>query len=142
MLKVVLDTNVLLSAILFGGKPRQILEAAFEGSIQIYVSQAMINELEGVLHRPKFGLNSQISQSIASEIAAIAEWIEPTRHYAIIQEDPADNDILDCAIEASADYLVTGDNHLLKLVECNGVQIVNPDKFIGILINEKELGNP
>jgi hypothetical protein len=138
MLKVVLDTNVLLSAILFGGKPRQILEAAFEGSIRTFVSQAMINELQSVLDRPKFGFTSQISQSIVSEIASIAEWIEPTRHHAIVKEDPADNDILDCAIEAKADYLVTGDNHLLRQVECSGVEIVNPDKFLGILINEKE----
>jgi putative PIN family toxin of toxin-antitoxin system len=138
MLKVVLDTNVLLSAILFGGKPRQILEAAFEGSIRTFVSQAMIDELQNVLDRPKFGFTSQISQSIVSEIASIAEWIKPTRHHAIVKEDPSDNDILDCAIEAKADYLVTGDNHLLRQVECSGVEIVNPDKFLGVLINKKE----
>jgi len=114
MLKVVLDTNVILSAILFGGKPRQIIEVALEGSIRIYVSAAMIAELQGVLQRLKFGFNSQIIQSIISEIMSFSDWIVP-----------------------KADYMVTGDKHLLQLKEFRGIKIVNPDHFISILVKEK-----
>jgi putative PIN family toxin of toxin-antitoxin system len=137
MAKVVLDTNVVLSAILFGGKPRQILEAAIGGTIKICISGQTIAELERVLHRPRFGFNSQMVQTIISEITAIAEWVEPHIHRQLVVNDPGDNMFLDCAIEGKVDYLVSGDHHLLSIGNCKGMQIINPDGFIEILAREK-----
>jgi len=133
MLQVVLDTNVLLSAILFGGRPRQVLESAIEGGIRLYISEPIIAELEGLLRRPKFHFNSRLIQNIISELIGIAEWVEPQSTIRVVVEDPADNRILECAIEAKAQYLVTGDNHLLRLKEYGEITIVNPDQFIALI---------
>ncbi len=137
MIKVVLDTNVVLSAVLFGGKPRQILEAAVGGTIRICISGPTIAELGAVLHRPKFGFGPQTVQAIISEMIAIAEWVEPRKHRGLVKDDPEDNMFLDCAIEANVDYLVSGDHHLLSIGKCEGVRIVNPDGFVEVLAREK-----
>ena len=110
---VVLDTNVILSAVMFGGKPRQILEAALSGTVRLFVSEPLVAELQTVLQRPKFGVGAQFVQTVISELAAIAEWIEPTEHFEVVKDDPSDNRFIDCAVAAKADYLITGDNHLL-----------------------------
>lgn len=132
-MRVVLDSNVILSAILFGGKPRQVLEAALSGEIKMYVSEAILTELKGVFQRPKFGLSSEIIEAITSELASTAEWVHPTKHLAAIKDDPSDNEVIDCALEANADYIVSGDRHLLELGKCGSVSILNPDEFLALL---------
>jgi putative PIN family toxin of toxin-antitoxin system len=116
-MRVVLGTNVVLSAVLFGGKPRQIVEYALAGTIRLFMSGPLIAELQGVLQRPKFGFAPQIVQSIVSELTSIAEWVVPQKHFRLVRDDPADNHVTDCAIAAEAEYLVTGDKHLLQLVK-------------------------
>ena len=130
---VVLDTNVVLSAILFGGKPRQVLEAALSGTVRLYVSEPIVTELQSVLQRPKFGISAQFVQTVISEIASIAGWVEPAEHFEVVKDDPTDNRFIDCAVAAKADYSVTGDNRLLKLGQCGQTRIVNVDDFITIL---------
>jgi putative PIN family toxin of toxin-antitoxin system len=115
--KVVLDTNVILSGIIFGGKPRQVLEAAFSGHIRMYLSDSIVSELREVLQRPKFGLESSVVEAIAAELSSAAEWVR-------------DNDVIDCALEAKADYIVSGDRHLLELGRCGTVLIVSPDELL------------
>ena len=140
MTKVVLDTNVLISAIIYGGKPRTIVEAALAGTIEIYVSEAIIGELEGVLGGPQFGLSAQFVRNTMAELAALAEWVAPGKHINVVQDDPADNFVLDCALAAEADYLVTGDGHLLRLGVCGGVRIISPQEFLEILQRPQGVG--
>jgi putative PIN family toxin of toxin-antitoxin system len=90
MLRVVIDTNVVLSALLFGGKPRKVLEAAFEGNIQLYTSGVLLTELERVLGREKFGFSPRFIQNILVEITNISEWTETNQSMTIIKEDPTD----------------------------------------------------
>jgi len=134
-MRIVLDTNVVVSAILFGGKPQEILEAALAGDFRLCISEPMVVELQGVLQRPKFEFNRQIVQSIVSEITLLAEWVTPTKHFELVEDDPADNDVIDCAVEANADFLISGDRHLLQLGTCVNIQIVSPDSFFNILEN-------
>ena len=133
---VVIDTNVVLSAILFGGKPKQVLEMALSGSIQVAISEPLIKELQGVLQRPKFGLSAQLIQTIVSEYASIASWIEPSEHFNVVVDDPSDNFFIDCAVATKADYLITGDRHLLTLGTFKAIKIVSVDTFIDILSAE------
>jgi uncharacterized protein len=132
-MRVVLDTNVILSGILFGGKPRQILEAAVAGTLKMFISEAIVSELKGVLQRPKFGLTSQIVEAIVAELSSVAEWVVPQSHVEIIKDDITDNSVLDCALEANADYIVSGDEHLLKVERCGKIAIVTPDTFLRLL---------
>jgi putative PIN family toxin of toxin-antitoxin system len=135
---VVIDTNVVLSAILFGGKPRQVLEKAVSGSIELAVSEPLVTELQGVLQRPKFGLSAQLIRTILSEYGSIAIWKEPSEHFDVIPDDPSDNHFIDCAVAAKADYLITGDKHLLNLGVFRMTKIVGVDDFLDILSVEGE----
>lgn len=137
-MKVVLDTNVILSAILFGGKPRRVLEAASSGQIKMCISETLLSELEGVLRREKFGLDTRVVQAIVTELRATAEQVRPTTRVSVLSDDPSDNDVLDCALEAKADYIVSGDRHLLALGRCASVLILSPDDFLKRLDERKE----
>lgn len=132
-MKVVLDTNIFVSAILFGGKPRRILESAFERKFDICVSEAMLRELEGVLRRLKFGLDPEIVRTVMIEIRDIAEWIVPVKRHFAVKNDPDDDMIIDCAVAAEADYIVTGDAHLLALKKFGRIILLNPEDFAGRL---------
>lgn len=133
MLRVVLDTNVLISAVVYGGNPRRVLQAAISGAVELSVSEAVIKEFQEVLQRPQFGLSDQFIHNTIAELTSISEWVVPTKHHQLVEDDPSDNMLLDCAVAAEADYLVTGDDHLLRLQKCGGVKIVNPQQFVAVL---------
>ena len=130
MLKVVLDTNVLISAVLFGGNPRKILYRVIRGNIKLCISEQIIDELKRVLKRPKFGFSPEIIQLIVNELIMLSEFIIPRIKIDVIQVDPEDNKILECATEGGANYIITGDIHLLELQSFKEIKIVNPAKFI------------
>ena len=132
MPKVVLDTNVYISAILFGGKPEVIRKLLREGKIEVLVSEAIILEIAEVLRR-KFDWDSwQISQVI-DEIRAITTLVVPRESIFLIRDD-ADNRILECAFEGNAQYIISGDkHHLLPLKEYEGIKILTPGEFLRLL---------
>jgi putative PIN family toxin of toxin-antitoxin system len=130
---VVLDSNVVLSAFLYGGRPKQIFQMVLSGSIQLASSEALLNEIRGVLQRPTFGLNKQFIQTMLSEYSGVAKWKEPAEHFSIVQDDPNDNQFIDCAVAAKADYLITGDKHLLKLAAFRVVKIISVDGFLEVI---------
>ena len=130
MFKVVLDTNVLISAILFGGFPRKCLELAIEGEIELYISKEIIREVEGVLSREKFNIAEENLRYIISSLDSIAEFVNPKNKLDIIKKDPQDNKILECAIESEADFIISGDTHLLELSEFQKIKILETADFI------------
>jgi putative PIN family toxin of toxin-antitoxin system len=130
MLKVVLDTNVLISAILFGGKPRQILEKAIRGEIRLCLSEAILEELRGVLGRSKFGYSPEMIQFIFTELTGIADFVNPSETIDVVLEDSEDNRILECAVEAKANYIISGDSHLLKLSRYRNMEVLDAAAFL------------
>jgi putative PIN family toxin of toxin-antitoxin system len=130
VLKVVLDTNVLISAILFGGKPRQILEKAIRGEIRLCLSEPILEELKGVLQRSKFDYSPEMIQVILTELTGVSDFVNPSESISVVSEDPEDNRILECAVEAEANYIVTGDFHLLKLSRYRNIEVVNAVAFL------------
>lgn len=130
MLKVVLDTNVIISAIIFGGNPRLILEAVFKGKIKTGISESMLREIETVLAGKKFSFSRQIIHVILNELIAISDFIEPGIILNVVDKDPEDNKIIECAFEYGADYIVTGDIHLLEIGGYKYIKILNPTEFI------------
>jgi putative PIN family toxin of toxin-antitoxin system len=133
VLRVVLDTNVLISAVLFGGKPRQILEKAIRGEIRLCISEPILDELKGVLQRPKFDYSPEMIQVILKELAGVSDFVNASKTMDVVLEDPEDNRILECAVEAEANYIVTGDSHLLKLSRYQNIEIVNAVAFLETL---------
>jgi len=130
VLRVILDTNVLISAILFGGKPRRILEKAIRGEIRLCLSEPMLEELKGVLQRSKFDYSPEMIQIILTELMSISDFVNPSETINIVAEDPEDNRILECAVAANADYVITGDSHLLKLNKYLNIDILNVAVFL------------
>jgi putative PIN family toxin of toxin-antitoxin system len=124
----VLDTNVVLSAFLYGGKPKQVLQELLSGNIQLAISESLIKEIRGVLQRSMFGLSSQIVQTILSDYTGVASWIEPVEHFDLVQDDPNDNQFIDCAV---------ADKHPLKLATFRMVKIVSVDNFLESLSSDQ-----
>jgi putative PIN family toxin of toxin-antitoxin system len=130
--RIVLDTNVLISALLFGGNPREILNKVIRGEITLCLSESIMTELGNVLQRSKFGFPHTIVNQIITELSAISELVLPLEKIQEIAADEADNHVLECGVEADVDYIVSGDSHLLKIGEFHSIQIVNPQQFLAL----------
>lgn len=130
MIKVVIDSNIYISGILFSGNPRIILDLAIKGKIQVYISPDILSELKDVLSKKKFSFSPNIIQSIIGEIESITTLIVPLKKHNIVTRDIDDNIIVDCAIESNAEFIITGDNDLLSLKEFKNVKIIKPVDFL------------
>jgi putative PIN family toxin of toxin-antitoxin system len=128
--RIVLDTNVLISAILFGGKPRKVLDLVISGSIDCTLSTAILDELKGVLERPKFGFSANACLHIIEELHGICDIISPSVSVDVISSDPDDNRILECAVEAHAHFIVSGDPHFLDLGKFKKIRILSPAGYL------------
>ena len=133
MPRVVIDTNVLISSIFWkNGNPHKITLLAIEQKIQNFTSQDMIDELVKVLmvdfKQPDEYVERQINLLLAySEIA------EPKIKVKAVHEDHKDDMILECALGADAEFVITGDNHLLKLKNFKGIKILTPKEFLDLI---------
>lgn len=131
--KVVLDTNIIVSALLSReGTPAQIILAAGEKKILNHLSPDIIAEIEEVLSRPKIRNRSTENErrEFMGVLGSISTNVTPSKKINLMQNDPADNKILECAIEAKAEYIITGDNHLLTLKEYKGIRIITANEFL------------
>jgi putative PIN family toxin of toxin-antitoxin system len=137
--RVVLDTNTLISGLLWDGNESIVIEKAEKKAIKLFISHHILKELDGVLKRDKFskkleGKEYTVEKAIA-KIALISTLIEPSSNITEIEEDPADNRVLECAISCKADFIVSGDKHLLNLKEYEGIKIVKAADIISDLSN-------
>jgi putative PIN family toxin of toxin-antitoxin system len=128
--RVVADTNVLISALLFGGSPEQIFLAALRGDIQLLSTLPILKELEKVLIG-KFKLSAGFIKDTLDLVEEVAEIVETTSRIKVILHPDEDNRVLECAIDGKADFIVTGDTkHILPLREYEGIKILSPSQFI------------
>lgn len=132
MIRIVLDTNTIISAIGWKhSKPRRILEACLSGKYLLVESPGLLKELAAVMERPKFGfIPEEQKKELVTRLINYCEIVEPTKKINIIKSDPADNKVLECALEGKAQYIVSGDNHLLRLKVYMGIRIVTAAEFL------------
>jgi len=128
--RIVCDTNVLVSGILFQGQPRRILTMASRGEIAISTSPDLLREAEDVLLRPKFGLRAEQVVGIIALFRDTFEIVQTTRRVRAVAADPSDNIVLEAAAAARADLIVSGDKHLLDLAAWEGIRILSPAGFV------------
>lgn len=128
--RVVLDTNVYISAFLFGGPPRRVFEYVVDGSVQCFVSLPLLDEIRDVLQRRKFGLSIEQALAFVEELQALVRVVVPGGAVNAVAADPDDNRVLECALAARAEVVVTGDAHLLQLKHWRGIRMVDPSAFI------------
>lgn len=129
-MRVVLDTNVVASALLWGGTPERLIEAAGEGSLECFTSEALIAELAGILGRAKFAAKLRQKNLSAAEIVAryreIAEIVDATPIEETALRDPDDAAVLACALAARAEAIVSGDTDLHALGSYQGITVLSP----------------
>lgn len=131
---LVLDTNVVAAGLLWQGPPNQLAEAAFEGKLELATSPALLVELEGILARAKFarqlGKQSLSVAGLVLRYAELAKLVHPASIVPVVLADPDDDHVLACALAAQADLIVSGDSHLLKLMEYRGIPIIGPAEAV------------
>ena len=128
--KVVLDTNVLISAFGWRGPPREILKLAVKNKISLFISPQIFNEFSRVLDYPKFGFSRQRKSRLKRFVLSITIFTIPKIRFDIIKKDPEDNIFLECAYVSGAAFIITGDSHLLQLKRFKNTRIVTPTEFL------------
>ena len=136
MIRVVVDTNVLVSALLQpAGLPAIVLMRALSGSVQMCVSEAVLAEYEEVIRRPHFKRDAGVIDGTLRAIRKMSKHVNPATH-ASACSDPDDNLFLDCAAAARADYLVTGNQRHFP-VQWKNTRVVGVREFIEILLEQE-----
>ena len=137
MKRVVCDTNVILSGMLWSGAPRQVLVRIEQGKHILFTSRVLLEELDQVLKYPKF-ITIFVKAGVGRQ--DVLRWM--VRHSTIVMAkpldrpvilaDPSDDCVLACALSASAEAVVSGDKHLLDIHSFRGIPILNADRFLTV----------
>jgi putative PIN family toxin of toxin-antitoxin system len=137
MQKVVLDTNVIISALYTpSGKPAEVLKLARKKKITNLISPYILNEVRRVLTR-KLSWPSKKTEETVQWLQSFSLIMQPPEQLIdIISACPPDNRILECAVEGGADYIISGDRHLKDLQEFQGIKIVDPATFLATIKNQ------
>lgn len=129
--KVVLDTNVIVSALLFKGKLSVIVNLWKEGRINPVLSKETFKELTKVLAYPKFSLpEDEIKKLIEEEIVPYFELLSSTVIVKNVCQDQNDDKFFSCALSASADFIVSGDKDLYEIKQYKNIKIITPQKLL------------
>lgn len=127
-MRLILDTNVVLSALLWGGTPYRLLQLAVEGEAQLFTSPVLAAELREILARPHLAAKLLEKGTTADAVTALylefARALSPLTVPRVVPDDADDDHVVACAVAAKADIIVSGDKHLLKLHEYQGIRIV------------------
>jgi len=129
MRRVVIDTNVFLSAVL-GGALAPILEQWRAEKFTLIVSNEIVGEYIEVISRDKFGLPSEVIDDISAYLLRKAEFVTPTERITVVESDPDDNKFIEAAVAGNAERIVSGDKHLLKLEAYRNIPIIKARQFL------------
>lgn len=135
MLRVVFDSNVYISALLFDGPPKQILELALKRQVILVASDDIINEAAGRL-REKFSWPEHRVQQFVRQTSRLAELYNPKIKLTVVKDEP-DNRVLECAVAGEAHIIISGDHHLLKLKSFENIPIQKP-KYLTYLMEQND----
>ena len=113
--RIILDTNILISALGWKGNPRMIFDRIIAGEFELILSYKQLNELLRVLNYPKFRFTDEQKDRFVSILLEVATLVKTESEINVIKEDPSDNIILEPANEMKIDYIVSGNDHLLNL---------------------------
>ena len=127
--KIVIDTNIYISAIFWGGKPREVIELGRSGHIWIFSSSEIEKEIDEKL-RLKFKLDADEAIYVLLDFATFTTPVKITNRIKAVPDDPDDDKFIECALSCRADYIVSGDRHLLQLKEYKGIRIIKAADFL------------
>jgi putative PIN family toxin of toxin-antitoxin system len=130
LIRVVLDTNILLSALLFKGRLSRIVDLWKEGAIKPFFSRETFEEFRTALGYPKFSLKAHEVKAILEETLPYFEVVGSKEKISGVCKDPDDDKFISCALAASAEYIVSGDKDLCSLKKYHSVKIISGMKFL------------
>ena len=123
------DSNILISALIFGGNPLRLMEMALSSEISLFISNEILHETLRVL-RDKFGLSHERVAQAEQYINACTERVATRGRIDVVKEDPDDNRVLECAEAAGCKYIITGDLDLLRLGKLGNIRIMTVRSFL------------
>ena len=129
-MRVVLDANIFISAFFWGGNPRLVLERAIIKTDELFVSKEILEEIEEVLRRPKFHTGMHEIEYFLKSIEEISVKIVTRNKIKNGSRDKSDNIYIECAEAANADYIISGDMHLLELKNYKKIRIITPREYL------------
>ena len=129
MRRVTGDSNIIISALSRGGKPQELLDLARHGGIELAVSDAILDEVGRILS-DKFEWSAERVNNMRAEIATFTKHAAPTETLDVVKDDASDNRIVECAVAAGSDVIVSGDKHLLALGSFRGIEVMTVSDFL------------
>lgn len=126
------DSNIYISALQFGGTPREFLNASRSGTFRLAISDAILREIGGVLAEKFRWSNEQVTEALA-ELLAFIDFVTPTQVVQIVTDDPDDDRVIECALASHSTFIVTGDKHLLALGTYAGIRIIKVAEFLPLV---------
>tara|TARA_Y100000310_G_scaffold292948_1_gene322140 strand:+ start:138 stop:536 length:399 start_codon:yes stop_codon:yes gene_type:complete len=127
-MKITVDTNFLISSTQWDySVGHKLLINLIENNVEIYTTNEILEEFSKVLKRD-FKYNDDETANIIEGILPFLILIDPKTKVNIVKDDPDDNKIIECALESDSEYIITYDNHLLKLKEYKGIRIIKPEE--------------
>jgi len=132
-MKIVMDTNIFISAFYWGGNPQKIIDRIIEGLDELYISNEILNEIASVMTRSKFKTSPEIIERYIKTIEKIGKKVFITGKIKGICRDKDDDSIIECAALCGADYLITGDDDLLILKIYQDIKIITVKDYINLI---------
>jgi len=132
-MKLVLDTNIFVSAFYWGGNPQKIIDRIVEGTDELYISNEILDEVAATMARPKFKTRPEIIERYVRTIEKIGKKVFITGKTKGICRDKDDDDKIECGILSGADYLITGDNDILVLGDYQQIKFITAEKYLKLL---------
>lgn len=129
MRSVTPDTNIYISALLWGGKPLRLLEMGLAGEVRLAISSGIMEETLEVLAR-KFELSPERLDRAKAYIRDCTVQVEPKQTLNVVEDDPDDNKIVECAVESASEAIITNDNVLLGMKQYQGIRMIKVGAFL------------
>jgi len=131
-MKIVLDANIFISAFFWGGNPRILLNRAIRKIDDLFISNEILKELADVISRPKFHVDENNIEYFIKSIEEISSKVFIKKKIKNASRDMDDNKYIECGLAANADYIISGDKHLLELNEYKGIKIVTVKDYLDL----------
>lgn len=133
-MRITVDTNVLISATFWNGDSNRIIKKVEQKEIELVLSEDIIKEFSEVLNYKEIqdkirNKNLEMKRTVA-KIISLSALVEPTERFNVVKDDPEDNKFIECAKAGRVDFIISNDNHLLRIKEFEGIKIVSPKEFL------------
>ena len=133
-MKIVLDANIFVSSFFWGGNPKIIVERVISGIDELFITKEILDEIEDVMRRPVFHADNDRINYFINSIEEIGNKITPQKSVINGSRDSTDNKYIECGITVNADYIISGDIHLLELKKYKSIKIVTAKEYLDTVI--------